>query len=182
MFSFFHTWHFSLTFYQLWWASSNIRNEISSWKIITQMIRRKVRKLVWVHYKIDQQLSVICNLHFKYYEGSRQYQSHFCHVKYMWILFKYFCECSKCEENVMFSTHDLAHCHLQTLILTKDTDYQPCNCWNVLRKDFPLSNEKYTAGLVNWFYNVIFMQIRHSCSWLNHDYRKFKGSGKQGFS
>lgn len=39
-----------------------------------------------------------------------------------------------------------------------------------------------TADLGNWFDNVIFMQIRHGCSWLDHDYTQFRGSETKGFS
>ena len=128
---------------------------------------------------VDQQLSVIFTLHFRNRKESRQYKGHLCHIKYMWILFKYFCEFLKpVKGNVTFGIYDLAHFHLLTLLTnSKHNLFQPWNCWNVLRRSLPLWHEKYDVSLVNWFYNVIVMQIRHGCSCLGHDCTKFEDSG-----
>lgn len=73
----------------------------------------------------------------------------------------------------MFSIYNLVHFHLQAIILVGNTD--SLSAMELLEHPeerlHSVRWETY-AGLVNWFSNVILMQIRHGCSWLNHDYTK----------
>lgn len=80
----------------------------------------------------------------------------------------------------MFNIYDLIHFHLQAIILVRNTD--SLSAMELLeRPEERLSSVRWEtyAGLVNWFSNVIFMQIRHGCSWLNHDYTKSRILGRK---
>lgn len=128
---------------------------------------------------LSQHLLEIFNLHFRNCKKSRQYKGHLYDDKYLWIFFKYFCKFLQfIQGNVMFNIYDLIHFHLQAIILIRNTD--SLSTMELLERPeerLPSVRWETYAGLVNWFSNVIFMQIRHGCSWLNHDYTKSRFLG-----
>lgn len=69
--------------------------------------------------------------------------------------------------------YDLAHFHLQAIIFIRNTDsFSAMELLERPEEQLPSVRWETYAGLVNWFSYVIFMQIRHGCSGLNHDYTK----------